>query len=118
MGQRYRSRAGAAIARLSASRRAGGAAPAAAAAPARVEGLGDADQAAYAQAQQELAAGRLAEAWAKAEPLFGRHPKVYEVQELRCQLAMKRGGSVQQVQSHCERLLKLTEEMTKRSHPK
>ncbi|HEU4405738.1 MAG TPA: hypothetical protein VFS43_10640 [Polyangiaceae bacterium] len=66
----------------------------------------------------ELAAGRLAEAWAKAEPLFGRYPKAYEVQELRCQLAMKRGGSMPQVRSHCERLLQLTDEMTKRPRPK
>lgn len=84
----------------------------------RVEGLNDADQAVYAQAQQERAGGHLNEAWAKAESLFQRHLKVYEVQELRCQLAMQRGGPMQQVTSHCERLLKLTEEMTKRPHPK
>jgi predicted Zn-dependent protease len=91
------------------------AAPAKEAAPAEkpVNGLSEADQAEYTQAVQEQRAGRVAEAWSKAKPLFTRYPDVYEVQDLRCQLAMKMGGHWQQTQAHCDRLMQLTNEMLK-----
>ena len=83
-----------------------------------VNGLSEADQAEYTQAVQEQRAGRVTEAWSKAKPLFTRYPGVYEVQDLRCQLAMKMGGPWQQTQAHCDRLMQLTNEMLKGARPK
>jgi Matrixin len=96
------------------------AAPPKEAAPAEkpVNGLSEADQAEYAQAVQEQRAGRATEAWSKVKPLFTKYPNVYEVQDLRCQLAMKIGGPWQQTQAHCERLMQLTNEMLKGARPK
>ena len=50
--------------------------------------LGEADRALFEEALREQRAGRKPDAWSKAEPLFSRYPDVYEVQDLRCQLAM------------------------------
>jgi hypothetical protein len=78
-----------------------------------LSGLGELDRATFAQAVHDRQAGHLSDAWDKAQPLFTGYPGVYAVQELRCQLAMQRGGAWEQVQTHCEPLTKLTDEMLK-----
>lgn len=82
-----------------------GAAPEAVAAP---RGLDAADAAAFARAEAALSAGDVAQARAVATPLFERHPNVLEVQDLRCRIAMRAGGSFDAVQRECARLKALS----------
>jgi len=52
-------------------------------------------------------AGDFRGAWSTAQPLFERHPRVFEVQELRCRLAKARRFFAAVVEAHCERLTAL-----------
>jgi hypothetical protein len=47
-------------------------------------------------------------AWALAKPLFAAYPEVYEVQDLRCKIAMTRGMSYDAARAECDPLMKLT----------
>lgn len=67
--------------------------------------LSQADRTAYGAALAEQRAGRIKEAWKKAEPLFDRYRAVQPVQELRCQLAVQQGLPWQQARVHCEAML-------------
>ncbi len=65
------------------------------------------DRTTFAQAVEHQQSGRTREAWDTAKPLFAAYPRVYAVQDLRCQLAMKLGGAWQAIQAECEPLMKL-----------
>jgi len=73
----------------------------------RQSALTPADRAAFDRAKAHLSAGRLAEASSTAGPLFTAYPDDSAVQELRCQIAMKRGGAWQTIQAECDRFMKL-----------
>lgn len=66
------------------------------------------DRHAFGRAVAAKDAGRLAEAWQEAKPLFAAYPDVYAVQELRCQIAMAGGVSVAEMQAQCARMMDLT----------
>jgi hypothetical protein len=66
------------------------------------------DRRAYEQSRDDQQAGRTDEAWNRAQPLFAKYPSVLLVQDLRCQLAMKRGMDWAQTRVECEGLMKLT----------
>ena len=65
------------------------------------------DRALLDKAREHLRAGRAEDAWTTAKPLFATYPDDYAVQDFRCQVAMKRGGAWQEVQSECDRLMHL-----------
>ncbi len=79
-----------------------------------LEALTDADRGQFEQAVQEQKAGRPREAWTKAEPLFGRYPKIEAVQDLRCQLALQQGLLWQEVRAQCDALMQLTPGLDKK----
>lgn len=70
--------------------------------------LSAADQALMTEAQREHVAGRIERARALAAPLFEKYPKIYAVQELRCQLAMKAGLSMEAERAECAPLMQLS----------
>lgn len=70
--------------------------------------LSSGDREMLARAEREQAAGRVAEARALAMPLFAKYPKVYAVQELRCQLAMKAGLGMDEERAECAPLMQLS----------
>ena len=70
--------------------------------------LSASDAAVLAKARDMLAAGHVAEARALANPLFEVHVNVLAVQELRCQLAMKAGLSIDEEKAECAPLLRLS----------
>jgi hypothetical protein len=76
-----------------------------------IAGLSEADQKVFAEARNDHRNKRWSEARQKAQPLFSRYPNVYEVYELRCQIAMDRGGAFEEVQKECARLTQFTDEM-------
>jgi hypothetical protein len=61
----------------------------------------------FERAQQLLRDGQVDEAWSTAKPLFDAYPQDYAVQDLRCQIAMKRSSAWAQTQRECEPLLRL-----------
>jgi len=75
-------------------------------------GLAPADQAAYDEAARLLDAKRSKEAWARAKPLFDRYLGSYEVQDLRCKIAMELGGDWETARQECEPLMRLTRAST------
>jgi hypothetical protein len=62
----------------------------------------------YRNALGEHRAGREQEAWQIAQPLFERYPADYAVQDLRCQIAMKRDADWDHARAECEGLMKLS----------
>jgi hypothetical protein len=70
--------------------------------------LSAADRQLMADAQREQSAGRIERARALAAPLFEKYPKVFGVQELRCQLAMKAGLSMETERAECAPLMQLS----------
>ncbi len=66
------------------------------------------DRHAYDHAVEHLHARRLADAWVQAQPLFTAYPDVAAVQDLRCQIAMARGGDWTEVQAQCAPLMSIT----------
>jgi hypothetical protein len=82
----------------------GAAAPAKAEVPA-VAGLSDAEQELFGRVLQQKSEGRADEAWATAEPLFRDHSDLRPIAELRCQLAMDRGGDYSVIRKECAPLL-------------
>jgi hypothetical protein len=75
--------------------------------PDAVAQLSAPDAALFARARAEQAASRFREARSLAAPLFERYPDVLQVQELRCQLAMKVGLSMSDERAECARLAQL-----------
>ena len=74
---------------------------------ANVPELNEGDRAGYAQALQLSQAGDVEGSSKAAAPLFTRYPNVYAVQDLRCQLAMKRVGWPA-AQPECAALVSIT----------
>ena len=56
---------------------------------------------AYLEAIELEEQERYEEAWQRVSPLFAAHPGHYEVQDLRCRLAMKRGGDPDELERQC-----------------
>ncbi len=83
-----------------------------------IAGLSEADQKVFAEARNDHRNKRWADAFQKAQPLFLRYPDVYEVYELRCQIAMDRGGAYQHVEKECARLTQFTDEMVEGANKK
>jgi hypothetical protein len=70
--------------------------------------LGPADRATFEQADAAQRAGQLADALRQAKPLFKAYPDVLAVQDLRCRIATAVGGTWDEIQAQCERLMQLT----------
>ncbi len=83
-----------------------------------LEALADADRSTFEEAVKEQLAGRPRDAWTKAEPLFGRYPKVEAVQDLRCQLALQQGLLWDEVRAQCDALMQLTPGLTEKKRSK
>jgi hypothetical protein len=66
-----------------------------------VRGLTEDDQQRFRRAIALETAGDVQKAWAEAEPLFAAYPKHFAVHELRCRLALARGGSWVEVRKEC-----------------
>lgn len=71
-------------------------------------GLPAPDSELFARAQTALSAGDAEAAWESAKPLFARYPDDHEVQDLRCNISMRRGLPYDVVQAECQRLMQLT----------
>jgi hypothetical protein len=84
----------------------------------QVAALAERDRATYAQALEDRKAGKLLEAWTSAKPLFTAYPDVYPVQDLRCQLAMAMGGTMDAVRVECARLTELTLRFSTKAKPR
>lgn len=67
------------------------------------------DRAAFDAAVATEKRGDVRAAWDAAAPLFDAHPRVVEVQELRCRLAGERGYMAGVVEAYCERYHALTD---------
>ncbi|HWO11997.1 MAG TPA: hypothetical protein VNN80_21030 [Polyangiaceae bacterium] len=65
-----------------------------------------------------LDAKRPKEAWARAKPLFDRYLGSYEVQDLRCKIAMQLGGDWESARQECEPLMQLTRASTAPEGPR
>ncbi len=75
-----------------------------------VEGLTPDERRAFAQSRQALAAGNAERALELGAKLFAEHTTSYEVQDLRCQVAMHRRLPFEQVERECAELKKLTKD--------
>jgi hypothetical protein len=76
--------------------------------PAGPDGVRADDRAAWQRAWATAAGGDAEAAWTIARPLFDAYPDVYEVQDLRCKLALARLGAYDAVRAECEPLMKIT----------
>jgi hypothetical protein len=79
-----------------------------AAAPPEVEGLTAAERRTFAESRRALAAGDAEAAHELGAKLFTEHTTSFEVQDLRCQVAMRRRQPFEQVERECAELKKLT----------
>lgn len=70
-----------------------------------VPGLSETEQELFGRVLQQKSEGRADEAWAAAEPLFRDHSDLRPIAELRCDLAMARGGDYSAVRKECAPLL-------------
>jgi hypothetical protein len=84
-----------------------GPAPGAAPAVAPAE-LGREDRALFLQVQEQLRAGRIPEAKTLGDPLFARYPNSYEVQDVRCQIALAQTQPFDVTRAECDPLTRLT----------
>jgi predicted Zn-dependent protease len=62
----------------------------------------------FTDAARALAAGDAATADAKARPLYAAHPKVVSVQDLRCKIAVAKGGDWEPTKKECDPLMQLS----------
>jgi hypothetical protein len=69
--------------------------------------LAAADRTTFEQAVAAQGAGQLAEALRLVKPLAKAYPDVREVQDLRCRIGTAVGGTWDEIQAHCERLMQL-----------
>jgi hypothetical protein len=76
--------------------------------PLPLAGLTASDRAKYDAARALEAKGDAQKAWAEAQSLFEAHPRVLEVQELRCRLAKARRLFSVVIDAHCERFVALS----------
>ncbi len=76
--------------------------------PAAASGLPAEDRKRVALAKGQLSSGDASAAWKSAEPLFERYPDSYEIQELRCNIAMRRSLPYAKVRAECKRLMALS----------
>jgi hypothetical protein len=67
-----------------------------------------ADRVVFAEATENLRQGRPLDAWTKAEPLFGRYPDVYAVQDLRCKLALQVSNAWEWTRQECSKLMDIS----------
>ena len=74
----------------------------------RIPRLRDADARIYERAVALEATRATDEAWTVARPLFAAYPDVYEVQDLRCKLAMKRPLGWTETRVECDPLMRLS----------
>jgi hypothetical protein len=74
--------------------------------------LSDQEREVFEAARARKASGDLDGARELVLPLSARYPHVEPVQELRCQIAMQRGGSIGAWKAECEPLLKLAPNRT------
>ncbi len=70
--------------------------------------LAEADRPIYAASAELARKGKLDDAWTTGKPLFAKYPKVYGVQDLRCQLAMAKKLPWNEAKLECAELLQLT----------
>lgn len=73
-----------------------------------VSSLAPSDQVAYREATRMLEAKRPNEARDRAKPLFDRYADSYEVQDLRCKIAMQLSLTWETTREECEPLMRLT----------
>jgi hypothetical protein len=62
----------------------------------------------FIEAARALAAGDAATADAKGRSLYAAHPKVVSVQDLRCKIAVAKGGAWDETKKECDPLMKLS----------
>ncbi len=67
-----------------------------------------ADRDRWRHASELAKAGDAETAWTTAKPLFARYKAVYEVQDLRCKLAMSRFATYTEARPECDDLMKAT----------
>jgi hypothetical protein len=96
------------VAQPSAKAAATPAVPPAPAEPPPPTGLRADDVEAWKQASALASSGDPVGAWTAAAKLFTAYPEVYEVQDLRCKLAMAQSVSYDAVRAECDPLMKLT----------
>jgi hypothetical protein len=82
--------------------------PAPVVSPPAVPGLRAADAGVFDRAVAARRGGAIEEAWKIARPLFAAYPAVYEVQDLRCSLAMKRPLGWTETRAECDALMRLS----------
>jgi hypothetical protein len=66
------------------------------------------DRPVFEQAADLRDQGKLAESWKLAKPLFAAYPKVFAVQDLRCQLAMKLATDLDAMRAECKQLMEMS----------
>ncbi len=69
--------------------------------------LSPADQVLLRQVQDDRHRGQNAAAWERGQPLFEKYPRVFSVQELRCQIAMDMGWEYSAVSEQCRPMMDL-----------
>jgi hypothetical protein len=79
--------------------------------------LSTAERATFNQALVDVRAGRWQRAQEVAKPLFAAYPTVYDVQDLRCQIAMAAGGSFKQIEAECATAMELLKAQRKKRAP-
>lgn len=72
-----------------------------------LEGLSNDERQLFQAAMAQKNASNLSDAWRTAAPLFTRHPSVYVVQKLRCDLATAIGGAYENIKKECDSFMKL-----------
>lgn len=77
--------------------------------------LDSSQQALFTQTQQVLARGDAAGAWQLGEGLFEAQPNSFEVQELRCKVAMELGLAYDEISSHCRPMMELLKQQADRT---
>lgn len=75
---------------------------------ASVSGATPSDRAVYLEAVRLLEAKRPKDAWERAKQLFDRYANSYEVQDLRCKIAMQLSVPWETTREECEPLMRLT----------
>jgi hypothetical protein len=70
--------------------------------------LKPADASTFIEASKQFQAGKYGDSWKTATPLFAAYPDVYDVQDLRCKLAMKQGFDWKTTKAECAQLMKLS----------
>jgi len=81
--------------------------PVAAPEPEDVAQLAADDRARFTHVLESKNSGDLTTAWTTGRPLFAKYPKVYSVQDLRCQLATTSGLAWTVARAECEPLMQL-----------